>query len=111
MAVPRLAAVLEKERNPDVLAAAVMTLGVIATAETVALLERLALGKVRAPVASSTAARIDACRALLAVRSPAAMVALQHVASEADPQVRSAALQLVAAASRRGTTTIPAALG
>lgn len=111
LAVPRLAAVLEKERNPDVLAAAVMTLGVIATAEAVALLERLALGKVRAPVASSPAARIDACRALLAVRSPAAMVALQHVASKADPQVRSAALQLVAAASRRGTTTIPAALG
>lgn len=111
MAIPRLAAVLEQERNSEVVAAAVTALGVIATADAVALLERLALGKLRGAVASSPALRIDACRALLAVRSPAAMVALQHVAAEADRKVRSAALQLIAAAPRRATTTVPAARG
>ncbi|MEN9791453.1 MAG: hypothetical protein RLZZ63_1111 [Gemmatimonadota bacterium] len=108
MAVPRLAAVLENERNPEVLPAAVAALGVIATADAVALLERLALGKLRGAVASSPTLRIDACRALLAARSPAAMVALQHVAAEADRKVKSVALQLIAAAPRR-TTTVPAA--
>ncbi|MEY4608661.1 MAG: hypothetical protein RL625_878 [Gemmatimonadota bacterium] len=111
MAVPRLASVLEKERSPEVLAAAVTTLGTIATADAIALLERLALGKVRGVVASSPTTRIDACRALLAARSPAAMVALQHVAAEADRKVKSAALQLLAAAPRRGTTAVPAARG
>ena len=111
MAVPRLAGVLEKDRDPEVLAAAVATLGTIATAEAIALLERLALGKVRGAVGGSQVLGIDACRALLAARSPAAMVALQHVAVEADRKVRSAAQQLLAAAPRRATTAIPAARG
>lgn len=108
MAVPRLTLLFEKERDATVLAAAIAALGKIGTAEAIMTLERFAIGKMRGATPNL---RIDACRALLAMRSPAAMVALNRVASEADRRVQIAASQLIAAAPRRTTTAIPAARG
>lgn len=108
MAVPRLGQLLEKERDPSVCAAAIAALGKIATPEAIAVLERFAVGRLRTAVSASVTLRIDACRSLLAMRTPASMVALQRIGNEADRRVQVAANQLIAAAPRRATAAIPA---
>jgi hypothetical protein len=53
--------------------------------------------------------RLQACAALVAIRTPAAMAAVQGLREDRDREVREAAVRLVAQAQRRTTTTgIPA---
>ena len=100
-----LAPVIEREPNTEVHFSAVGAIGSVATPEAVQLLIRVAQGEGAHPNRRSAPLRILACTALVAIRSPTAMAAVQALRDDRDAAVREASMRLVAQASRRSTTS------
>ena len=107
-AVAMLAPVLDREPNTEVLFSAVGAVGAVGTPEAVQLLIRIAQGEGSHPNRRSAALRTLACTALVAVRSPTAMAAVQVLRGDRDAEVREASMRLLAQASRRSTTSTQA---
>lgn len=103
-----LAPLLDSEPDREVRDAAVASLGRIGTPEAVQLLIRCAQGETAHPRKRSANYRLQACRALVLVRSPQAMAAVQMLRDDRDREVREGAARLVAQASRRATGTFTA---
>jgi HEAT repeat protein len=97
---------LGSEPDRDVLHGAAAALGTLATAEAVQALIRVAQGDSTHAHKRSVSYRLQACRALVHVRTPAAMAAVQRLKNDRDREVRSGAMRLVAQASRRSTSSI-----
>ena len=104
-AVAMLAPLLDREPNTEVLYSAIGAVGAAATPEAVQLLVRVAQGEGMHPNRRSSALRVLACTALVAVRTPTAMAAVQGLRDDRDGEVREASMRLVAQASRRSTAT------
>jgi HEAT repeat protein len=98
-----LAPVLDGELDREVRDAAVAALGRIGTPEAVQLLIRCAQGETAHPKKRSADYRLQACRALVLVRSPQAMAAVQMLRDDRDREVREGAARLVAQAARRNS--------
>jgi HEAT repeat protein len=103
--VQLLAPLLEKEADKEVLYAAVAALGTIGGADAVAVLIRVAQGETEHPRKKSASYRIQACNALVAIRTPQAMACVQVLRDDRDREVKDAAIRLVAQASRRTVAT------
>jgi HEAT repeat protein len=103
--VQLLAPLLDREPDKEVLYATVTALGAIGGAEAVAVLSRCALGETEHPRKKSASYRIQACNALVAIRTPQAMACVQGLREDRDREVKDAAVRLVAQASRRTTAT------
>jgi HEAT repeat protein len=103
-----VAPLLDTEPDREVRDAAVAALGRIGTPEAVQLLIRCAQGETAHPKRRSAAYRLQACRALVLVRTPQAMAAVQMLRDDRDREVRDGAGRLVAQAARRGTGTFSA---
>ncbi|MCL4213107.1 MAG: HEAT repeat domain-containing protein [Gemmatimonadales bacterium] len=103
-AVAMLAPLLDQEPNTEVLFSAIGAVGAAATPEAVQLLIRVAQGEGAHPNRRSAAMRVLACTALVAIRTPAAMAAVQMLRDDRDGEVREASMRLVAQASRRSTS-------
>ena len=103
-----VAPLLDSEPDREVRDAAVAALGRIGTPEAVQLLIRCAQGETAHPKKRSAAYRLQACRALVLVRTPQAMAAVQMLRDDRDREVRDGAARLVAQAARRGTGTFSA---
>ncbi len=104
-AVAMLAPLLDREPNTEVLFSAIGAVGAAATPEAVQLLVRVAQGEGVHPNRRSSALRVLACTALVAIRTPTAMAAVQMLRDDRDGEVREASMRLVAQASRRSTAT------
>ncbi len=102
-AVPLLAPVLNREADLEVLYAAIAALGTIGGADAVAALIPCAQGESAHPRRRDAKFRIAACTALVAIRTPQSMAAVQALRDDRDREVRDAAVRLVAQASRRTT--------
>lgn len=102
-AVPMLAPRLDAEPDREVLYAVVAALGTIGGPESVQLLIRVAQGETEHAHRRSASYRTQACTALVAIRTPAAMACVQGLANDRDRDVRDAAVRLVAQAQRRTT--------
>lgn len=98
-----LAPLLDNEPDREVRDAAVAAIGRIGTPEAVQLLIRCAQGETAHPKKRSAAYRLQACRALVLVRTPQAMAAVQMLRDDRDREVREGAARLVAQAARRST--------
>lgn len=103
--VAMLSPLLDGESSTEVLFSAVGAVGAVATPEAVQLLIRIAQGEGSHPQRRSAPLRVLACTALVAVRSPTAMAAVQALRDDRDAAVREASMRLVAQASRRSTTS------
>jgi HEAT repeat protein len=103
--VQLLAPLLDVEPDREVLYAAVAALGAIGGPEAVALLIRCAQGDTEHPRKKSASYRIQACMALVAIRTPQAMAGVQALREDRDREVKDAAVRLVAQASRRTVAT------
>lgn len=106
-----LAPLLDKEPDTEVLFSAVAAVGASGTAEAVQLLIRIAQGEGVHPMRRSAALRVMGCTALVAVRSPTAMAAVQQLRDDRDEKVREASMRLVAQAKRRSTASHAAVTG
>jgi HEAT repeat protein len=102
-AVALLAPLLDREEDREVLYATVAALGAIGGGEAVAALIPGARGETSHSRKRSATYRIAACTALVAIRSPQSMAAVQALREDRDRDVRDAAVRLVAQASRRTT--------
>lgn len=102
--------VLKGEADREVLFAAVDALGRLGTAEAVQALIAIAQGQGTNPQRDAAPLRIQACIALVAIRSPQAMAAVQVLRDDKDREVRQASMRLVAHARRRPTTSTIAAV-
>ena len=109
--VDLLTPLLDREPDTEVLFSAVGALGAVGTAEAVQLLIRLAQGEGAHPLRRNTALRVMACTALVMVRSPTAMAAVQQLRDDRDEKVREASIRLVAQAKRRSTASHAVATG
>jgi HEAT repeat protein len=103
--VQLLAPLLDVEPDREVLYAAVAALGAIGGPEAVAALIRCAQGETEHPRKKSASYRIQACMALVAIRTPQAMAGVQALREDRDREVKDAAVRLVAQASRRTVAT------
>ena len=99
-----LAPLLDREPDREVLFAAIAALGQPGAADAVPLLVRVAQGEGPHPQRRTAALRIQACLALITVRTPTAMAAVQQLRDDRDRDVREASVRLVAQAARRTTT-------
>ncbi len=97
--------VLEKERDREVLYSAISAVGAIGSPEAAQLLIKMAEGEGAHPQRKNAALRIQACTALVAIRSPQTMTAVQALRNDRDREVREASVRLVAQAQRRSTST------
>lgn len=97
--------VLEKERDREVLYSAISAVGAIGSPEAAQVLIKMAEGEGAHPQRKSAALRIQACTALVAIRSPQSMTAVQALRNDRDREVREASVRLVAQAQRRSTST------
>ncbi|MDH4346350.1 MAG: HEAT repeat domain-containing protein, partial [Thermoleophilia bacterium] len=109
--VDLLTPLLDREPDTEVLFSAVGALGAAGTAEAVQLLIRLAQGEGAHPMRRNTALRVMACTALVMVRSPTAMAAVQQLRDDRDEKVREASIRLLAQAKRRSTASHAVATG
>ncbi|MBX7120024.1 MAG: HEAT repeat domain-containing protein [Gemmatimonadaceae bacterium] len=101
-----LEALLKKEAQREVALAAVEALGRLGTPEAAGLLIPLAQGGGTSPLRDSSELRIQACTALVMIRSPQAMAAVQALREDRDRAVRQASMRLIASAqARRRATT------
>ena len=106
--VTLLTTLLDGDPDTEVLHAvisAIGAVGAVGSTEAVQLLIRTAQGEGTHPLRRSAALRIMACRALVAIRSPTSMAAVQVLRSDRDGEVREASMRLVAQAQRRSTTS------
>lgn len=103
--VAMLAPLLASEPEREVLFGAVAALGVIGGPEAQQLLVRVAEGTGEHAQRRTAALRIQACTALVAIRTPAAMACVQGLAGDRDRELRDAAVRLVAQAQRRTTSS------
>ncbi len=108
--LPLLEPLLKSEPDREVLFAVVDTVGAIGTAEAVPMLIQVAQGGGTNPQRDLAALRIQACIALVAIRTPQAMAAVQVLRDDRDREVRQASMRLVAHARRRPTTQSVAAV-
>ncbi|MCC7000793.1 MAG: HEAT repeat domain-containing protein [Gemmatimonadaceae bacterium] len=97
--------VLEKEKDREVLYSAISAVGAIGSPEAAQVLIKMAEGEGAHPQRKSAALRIQACTALVAIRSPQTMTAVQALRNDRDREVREASVRLVAQAQRRSTAT------
>jgi HEAT repeat protein len=103
---------IDQEPDREVLYTAIGAVGKVGTPEAVQLLIRVAQGEGAHPLRRSAGMRLQACTALVAIRTPTTMAAVQGLREDRDREVREAAVRLVAQAQRRTTTTgIPAVQG
>ncbi|MBX3174437.1 MAG: HEAT repeat domain-containing protein [Gemmatimonadaceae bacterium] len=107
-ALPNLLPLLDSEADAEVLASAVMALARIGTPDCVQALVRVATGESAHARKRSSEYRLQACRALVVIRTPQAMAAVQALRDDRDKDVRAGALRLVAQAARRTTTSMRA---
>ena len=111
---PRLLGLLEPllktERDREVLYATVAALGTLGTPEAVHVLIAIAQGQAANPQRDASGLRIQACIALVAIRTPQAMAAVQVLRDDRDREVRQASMRLVAHAKRRPTTQVNAVI-
>jgi HEAT repeat protein len=103
--VDLLKPLLDKEADTEVLFSAVGAVGAVGTPEGVQLLITIAQGEGEHPMHRSAALRVLACTALVTVRSPTAMAAVQLLRDDRDEKVREASIRLVAQAKRRSTAS------
>lgn len=103
-----LAPLLEEEPDKEVLFAAIGVLGTIGGPDAVNILIPMAQGDAVHELADTAAFRIQACMALVAIRTPTAMAAVGMLREDRDREVRQASMRLVAHARRRPTTGIAA---
>lgn len=103
-ALPNLVPLLDREPDADVLSATVMALARIGTPESVQALVRVAYGESGHARKRAADYRLNACRALVQIRTPQAMAAVQGLRDDRDKEVRAGAFRLVAQAARRTTT-------
>lgn len=97
--------VLEKEKDREVLYSAISAVGAIGSPEAAQVLIKMAEGEGTHPQRKTAALRIQACTALVAIRSPQTMTAVQALRNDRDREVREASVRLVAQAQRRSTAT------
>ncbi len=97
--------VLEKEKDREVLYSAISAVGAIGSPEAAQVLIKMAEGEGTHPQRKTAALRIQACTALVAIRSPQTMTAVQALRNDRDREVREASVRLVAQAQRRSTST------
>lgn len=105
--LPILEPMLRTESDREVLFALVAALGAIGaggSSDAVQTLIQIAQGQGANPQRDSAALRIQACIALVAIRTPQAMAAVQVLRDDRDREVRAASMRLVAHARRRPTT-------
>jgi HEAT repeats len=102
--LPLLEPVLKAEAEREVLYAAVDALGRLGTPESVQALIAIAQGQGANPLRDTSGVRIQACLALVTIRTPQAMAAVQLLRDDRDREVRQASMRLVAHARRRTTT-------
>lgn len=102
--LPLLEPLLRTEPEREVLIAAVAAVGAIGTPEAVQVLIQIAQGHATNSQRDSAGLRIQACIALVAIRTPQAMAAVQLLRDDRDREVRQASMRLVAHAKRRPTT-------
>ena len=95
---------LNTESDTEVLYAAMHAVGGIGTPEGVQALITCAQGDSANPLRRNTVFRLQACAALVIVRTPQAMAAVGMLREDRDRGVRDGALRLVAQAVRRPTT-------
>lgn len=100
-----LAPLLDGEPDAEVHYSAIGAIGRLGTPEAVQLLIRTAQGEGPHPHRKSATLRVMACRALVAIRTPTAMAAVQVLRDDRDGEVREASMRLVAQAQRRSTAT------
>ena len=101
-----LSPLLEKEPDREVLYSAIVAVGAVGSPDAVQLLIRLAEGEGLHPLRKLAATRLQACIALVAIRSPTSMAAVQVLRSDRDSEVREASVRLVAQAQRRSTSSV-----
>jgi len=97
--------VLEKEKDREVLYSAISAVGAIGSPEAAQVLIKMAEGEGTHQQRKTAALRIQACTALVAIRSPQTMTAVQALRNDRDREVREASVRLVAQAQRRSTST------
>ncbi len=104
VALPRLIPMLDREADTEVLYAVMHAIGTIGTPEGVQALITCAQGESGNALKRNAAFRLQACAALVIVRTPQAMAAVGMLREDRDRAVRDGALRLVAQAVRRPTT-------
>jgi hypothetical protein len=104
VALRRLLPLLSAESDPEVLYATMHAIGGIGTPEGVQALITCAQGDSAHPLKRNATFRLQACAALVMVRTPQAMAAVGMLREDRDRAVRDGALRLVAQAVRRPTT-------
>ena len=102
--LPLLEPLLKAETEREVLYAAVDALGRLGTPESVQALIAIAQGQGANPLRDTSGLRIQACLALVTIRTPQAMAAVQLLRDDRDREVRQASMRLVAHARRRPTS-------
>lgn len=102
--LPLLEPLLKAEPEREVLYAAVDALGRLGTPESVQALIAIAQGQGTNPLRDTSGLRIQACLALVTLRTPQAMAAVQLLRDDRDREVRQASMRLVAHARRRPTS-------
>lgn len=108
--LPLLEPLLRTEPDREVLFAVVDTVGAIGSPEAIQILIQIAQGSGTNPQRDASGLRIQACIALVAIRSPQSMAAVQLLRDDRDREVRQASMRLVAHAKRRPTTQTVAAV-
>ena len=103
-ALRRLLPLLNTEPDPEVLYAAMHAIGSIGTPEGVQALIACAQGESANSLKRNATFRLQACAALVMVRTPQAMAAVGMLREDRDRAVRDGAQRLVAQAVRRPTT-------
>ena len=96
---------LEREPDKEVLYSVIHAVGSIGTAEGIQALILCAQGESAHPSKKESAFRLQACAALVLVRTPHAMAAVGVLRADRDRAVREGSLRLVAQAARRPTIT------
>jgi HEAT repeat protein len=107
-ALKLLAPLLETEPEREVLYGVIAAVGRIGTPDGVQLLIRAAQGETAHPQRRAAAYRLQACSALVLIRTPQAMAAVQALRDDRDRDVREGSQRLVAQAARRNTTSMRA---
>jgi hypothetical protein len=102
--LPLLEPLLKAESEREVLYAAVDALGRLGTPESVQALIAIAQGQGANPLRDTSGLRIHACIALVTIRTPQSMAAVQLLRDDRDREVRQASMRLVAHARRRSTS-------
>lgn len=110
-AVEVLSALLRREPDAEVLYAAMGGLGALGGPEAVQALIPAAQGEGEHPRHRDAEFRIQACTALVAIRTPQAMACVQALRDDRDREVREASVRLVAQAARRATGAMPVVQG